>query len=62
MKRTSGYTNAAVRSNIARLYIITIAEWFMLAMPIVFPFYKESGLSSEPPAVFDRCDHIMFPE
>lgn len=31
--------------NIARLYLIKIAKWFMLFMPIVVPFYESNGLS-----------------
>ncbi len=30
--------------NIPRLYIIKVAKWFMLYMPIVVPFYKSNGL------------------
>ncbi|MCP4313260.1 MAG: MFS transporter [Bacteroidetes bacterium] len=31
--------------NIYRLYLIKIAKWFMLYMPIVVPFYESNGLS-----------------
>jgi MFS family permease len=31
--------------NIPRLYLIKIAKWFMLYMPIVVPFYESNGLS-----------------
>jgi len=31
--------------NIIRLYLIKIAKWFMLYMPIVVPFYESNGLS-----------------
>jgi MFS family permease len=31
--------------NIIRLYLIKIAKWFMLFMPIVIPFYESNGLS-----------------
>jgi MFS family permease len=31
--------------NITRLYLIKIAKWFMLYMPIVVPFYESNGLS-----------------
>jgi MFS family permease len=31
--------------NIARLYLIKTAKWFMLYMPIVVPFYESNGLS-----------------
>jgi MFS family permease len=31
--------------NILRLYIIKIAKWFMLTMPIIMLFYKDMGLS-----------------
>ncbi len=31
--------------NIPRLYLIKVAKWFMLYMPIVVPFYESNGLS-----------------
>jgi len=31
--------------NIIRLYLIKIAKWFMLYMPIVVPFYESNGLT-----------------
>ena len=31
--------------NITRLYLIKIAKWFMLYMPIVVPFYESNGLT-----------------
>jgi MFS family permease len=34
----------SLRSNITKLYLIKIAKWFMLYMPIVVPFYKANGL------------------
>ncbi len=34
-----------VHPNITRLYLIKIAKWFMLYMPIVVPFYESNGLS-----------------
>ncbi|MBE9518208.1 MAG: MFS transporter, partial [Bacteroidetes bacterium] len=34
-----------VHPNIARLYLIKIAKWFMLFMPIVVPFYESNGLT-----------------
>jgi MFS family permease len=33
--------------NIIRLYIIKIAKWFMLTMPIIMLFYKDMGLSNQ---------------
>ena len=36
--------NQSVQSNILKLYIIKIAKWFMLFMPIVVLFYKDNGL------------------
>jgi MFS family permease len=36
---------ASAHPNIARLYLIKIAKWFMLYMPIVVPFYESNGLS-----------------
>ncbi len=37
----------SVRSNIIRLYIIKLAKWLMLTMPILFLFYKENGLATQ---------------
>ena len=34
-----------VRNNITRLYIIKVAKWFMLVMPVIVPFYESNGLS-----------------
>jgi MFS family permease len=34
-----------IHPNIIRLYLIKIAKWFMLFMPIVVPFYESNGLS-----------------
>jgi len=34
-----------IHPNISRLYLIKIAKWFMLYMPIVVPFYESNGLS-----------------
>jgi len=34
-----------IHPNILRLYLIKIAKWFMLYMPIVVPFYESNGLS-----------------
>lgn len=36
--------NRTVRGNILKLYLIKIAKWFMLFMPIVVPFYMENDL------------------
>jgi MFS family permease len=33
------------QSNINRLYIIKMAKWFMLTMPILMLYYKENGLT-----------------
>jgi len=33
--------------NIVRLYVIKVAKWFMLTMPIIMLFYKDMGLSHE---------------
>jgi MFS family permease len=35
----------APHPNIIRLYLLKIAKWFMLYMPIVVPFYESNGLS-----------------
>ncbi|MFO7933896.1 MAG: MFS transporter [Bacteroidales bacterium] len=35
----------SVHPNIVRLYLIKVAKWFMLFMPIVVPFYESNGLS-----------------
>lgn len=34
----------SLHPNIPRLYLIKIAKWFMLYMPIVVPFYESNGL------------------
>lgn len=34
----------SLQSNVIKLYIIKIAKWFMLYMPIVVLFYKDNGL------------------
>ena len=36
--------NPSVKGNLTRLYIIKIAKWFMLFMPIVVPFYMANDL------------------
>jgi MFS family permease len=35
----------SIHPNIKRLYLIKVAKWFMLYMPIVVPFYESNGLS-----------------
>jgi MFS family permease len=35
---------ASLASNIPRLYLIKIAKWFMMTMPIIVLFYQENGL------------------
>ena len=35
---------AAIERNINRLYIIKVAKWFMLYMPIIVPFYEANNL------------------
>ncbi|MCW3805936.1 MFS transporter [Plebeiibacterium marinum] len=35
----------SLQSNITKLYIIKIAKWFMLTMPILMLFYKDMGFS-----------------
>ena len=37
----------SILSNIPRLYVIKIAKWFMLFMPVIVLFYQENGLSLE---------------
>lgn len=37
----------SILGNIPRLYIIKIAKWFMLTMPILMLFYKDMGLTNE---------------
>lgn len=44
---SGGQRSDAVRDNIVRLYIIKVAKWFMLVMPVIVPFYEENGLSLE---------------
>ncbi|MCF8336016.1 MAG: MFS transporter [Bacteroidales bacterium] len=36
-----------MKSNIVKLYLIKIAKWFMLFMPIVVLFYQENGLEMQ---------------
>ena len=36
-----------LRSNIVKLYLIKIAKWFMLFMPIIVLFYQENGLAMQ---------------
>lgn len=36
--------NRTIRGNIPKLYLIKIAKWFMLFMPIVVPFYMANDL------------------
>jgi len=36
-----------INSNILKLYLIKIAKWFMLFMPIVVLFYKDNGLEMQ---------------
>jgi MFS family permease len=37
----------SLESNIIKLYIIKIAKWFMLTMPILMLFYKDMGFSDK---------------
>ncbi len=37
----------SIAGNIPRLYIIKIAKWFMLTMPILMLFYKDMGFTNE---------------
>ena len=34
----------SIQSNIFKLYVIKVAKWFMLFMPVVVLFYKDNGL------------------
>jgi MFS family permease len=36
---------SGLNGNIYKLYLIKIAKWFMLIMPIVVPFYNSNGMS-----------------
>ncbi len=36
-----------VEGNIAKLYVIKIAKWFMLTMPILMLFYKDMGFTEQ---------------
>lgn len=36
-----------ISSNIFKLYVIKIAKWFMLTMPIVIPFYESNHLTGQ---------------
>lgn len=44
LRHNTIYMSPGVKSNIYKLYLIKVAKWFMLFMPIVVPFYKENGL------------------
>ncbi|WP_320019490.1 MFS transporter [Labilibaculum manganireducens] len=37
----------SISENIPKLYLIKIAKWFMLTMPIIVLFYQENGLSMQ---------------
>ncbi len=37
----------SVKSNIIKLYLIKIAKWFMLFMPIIVLFYQDNGLAMQ---------------
>jgi MFS family permease len=37
----------SVKSNIVKLYLIKIAKWFMLFMPIIVLFYQDNGLAMQ---------------
>ena len=37
----------SIRGNIPKLYVIKIAKWFMLTMPILMLFYKDMGFTNE---------------
>jgi len=37
----------SLRSNITKLYLIKIAKWFMLFMPIIVLFYQDNGLEMQ---------------
>ena len=34
-----------IHANITKLYIIKMAKWFMLTMPILMLYYKDHGFS-----------------
>lgn len=42
---TSVLSDIIMRNNIYKLYVIKLAKWFMLVMPIVVLFYQDNGLS-----------------
>ena len=37
----------SLQSNIIKLYLIKIAKWFMLFMPIIVLFYQDNGLEMQ---------------
>ena len=39
--------NQSLGANITKLYLIKIAKWFMLFMPIIVLFYQENGLTMQ---------------
>ncbi|HKL72106.1 MAG TPA: MFS transporter [Marinilabiliaceae bacterium] len=41
------FLTPSISGNIPRLYIIKVAKWFMLTMPILMLFYKDMGFTNE---------------
>lgn len=49
-----------IHHNLYRLYIIKIAKWFMLTMPILMIFYGDMGFSTEQSFILKACYSIAI--
>ena len=49
-----------IQHNIRRLYIIKIAKWFMLTMPILMLFYADMGFTTEQSFILKACYSISI--
>lgn len=49
-----------LKSNIYRLYIIKIAKWFMLTMPILMIFYDHMGFTAHESFVLKACYSVAI--
>lgn len=49
-----------LKQNINRLYIIKIAKWFMLTMPILMIFYAQMGFSAHESFILKSCYSIAI--
>ncbi len=44
-----------IQHNLQRLYIVKVAKWFMLTMPILMIFYADMGFSTEQSFILKAC-------